>query len=141
MKSTDLLDLLGLLKPASIEAWLDGGWGVDALLHEQSRPHKDVDVIVRVSDVPELRNLLERTAFVLKEGTPPESFVLTNGRGLEVDVHAVVFDEVGNGVYRMENGQAWIYPAEGFDGRGPGGRDRGPLLDARSPGALSRPRL
>ena len=24
----------------------------------------------------------------------------------------------GNGVYRMQNGEDWIYPAEGFNGRG-----------------------
>jgi len=26
-----------------------------------------------------------------------------------VDIHAVSFDD-GNGTYRMENGQDWIYP-------------------------------
>jgi len=118
MASSDLLDLLRLLGSAYIEAWLDGGWGVDALLHEQTRVHKDVDVIVRVSDVPELREQLLSRSYTLKEGSPPNSFVLADGRGLEVDVHAVVFDDAGNGVYRMENGEDWIYPAEGFDGRG-----------------------
>jgi len=40
------------------------------------------------------------------------------GSGLEVDIHAVVFDGEGNGVYRMQNGEDWIFPAEGFRGRG-----------------------
>jgi lincosamide nucleotidyltransferase A/C/D/E len=118
MKSSDLLDLLAMLKSAAIDVWLDGGWGIDALLHEQTRPHKDIDVIVRVCDVPKLRSLLLNKEFTLKEGSPPNSFVLADGHGLEVDVHAVVFDDAGNGVYRMENGQDWIYPAEGFDGQG-----------------------
>ena len=118
MKPSDLLELLGMLDSALIDTWLDGGWGVDALLREQTRPHRDVDVIVRVSDVPELRSILELRGFGLKEGSPPNSFVLADGCGLEVDVHAVVFDDAGNGVYRMENGQDWIYPAEGFAGRG-----------------------
>ena len=56
--------------------------------------------------------------FTVREGTPPTSFVLADGTGLEVDVHAVVFDADGNGVYRMQNGEDWIYPAEGFCGRG-----------------------
>ena len=118
MTSSNLIALLRLLDDASIEIWLDGGWGVDALLHEQTRLHKDVDIIVQVSDVPELRKLLESRGFALKEGSPPNSFVLVDGLSLEVDVHAVVFDEVGNGVYRMENGEDWIYPAEGFGGIG-----------------------
>ena len=118
MEPSDLIGLLRLLDSASIDTWLDGGWGVDALLHEQTRPHKDMDVVVRVSDVSELRKLLRSRGFELKEGSPPNSFVLADGQGLEVDVHAVVFDDMGNGIYRMENGQDWIYPAEGFHGRG-----------------------
>jgi len=68
--------------------------------------------------VPQLQEILGRKEFAVKEGLPPNSFVLADGSGLEVDVHAVVFDESGNGVYRMQNGEDWIYPAEGFGGQG-----------------------
>jgi lincosamide nucleotidyltransferase A/C/D/E len=118
MTSSSLLELLALLERSAIDVWLDGGWGVDALLGTQHRPHKDVDLIPRVVDVPRLVEVLGARGFALKEGSPPHSFVLADGRGLEVDVHAVAFDEAGNGVYRMENGSDWIYPAEGFGGRG-----------------------
>jgi lincosamide nucleotidyltransferase A/C/D/E len=118
MTSAALLELLRLLDDAAIPVWLDGGWGVDALLERQTRQHRDVDVIVRVADVPRLRELLGRRGFAVREGTLPDSFVLADGAGLEVDVHAVVFDDAGNGVYRMQNGQDWVYPAEGFAGRG-----------------------
>jgi lincosamide nucleotidyltransferase A/C/D/E len=129
MTSSALVELLRLLDEASIAVWLDGGWGIDALLKTQTRPHEDVDIILRVSDVPELRKILGRRRFVIKEGSPPNSFVLANGSGLEVDVHAVVFDDDGNGVYRMENGEDWIYPAEGFSGRG--------VVESRSVNCLS----
>jgi len=33
-------------------------------------------------------------------------------------VHPVVFDELGNGLYRMEDGEDWTYPASGFSGIG-----------------------
>ena len=118
MSSSDLIELLRLLDAASIEVWLDGGWGVDALLGRQTRRHRDVDLIVPVSHVPRLRDILGRRGFAVKDGTPPTSFVLSNEQGLEVDVHAVVFDDEGNGVYTMQNGEVWIYPAEGFSGRG-----------------------
>jgi len=118
MTSSARIELHQLLKEASIEVWLDGGWGIDALLKMQTRPHKDVDIILQVSDVPELQEILGRRGFAIKEGVPPNSFVLANASGLEVDVHAVVFDDDGNGVYRMESGEDWIYPAEGFSGRG-----------------------
>jgi lincosamide nucleotidyltransferase A/C/D/E len=118
MTAPALVELLRLFESAGISVWLDGGWGVDALLGEQTRRHKDVDIIPRVADVPKLQALLAERGFAFKEGTPPHSFVLANGDGLEVDVHAVRFDEDGNGVYRMQNGEDWIYPAEGFGGRG-----------------------
>jgi len=110
--------LLSLFEEHKIAFWVDGGWGVDALLQRQTRPHNDLDIIVRVSDVPLLRETLEPEGFSLFEGAPPDSFVLAKEAGLELDVHAVVFDKAGNGVYRMQNGADWIYPAEGFDDEG-----------------------
>jgi lincosamide nucleotidyltransferase A/C/D/E len=118
MPSSALVELLDAVQSAAIPIWLDGGWGVDALLQTQTRPHKDVDVVVSVADVPKLRELLSGRGFSLKEGKPPNSFVLCDGSGLEIDIHAVTFDADGNGVYRMRNGDDWIYPAEGFGGRG-----------------------
>jgi lincosamide nucleotidyltransferase A/C/D/E len=118
MTSASLVELLQLFESVAILVWLDGGWGVDALLQKQTRIHKDVDIIIRVSDVPRLRELLAMRGFAVQEGKPPNSFVLANGAGLEIDVHAVTFDKDGNGVYRMQNGEDWIYPAEGFSGRG-----------------------
>jgi lincosamide nucleotidyltransferase A/C/D/E len=118
MTVTALVELLHLFERAAIPVWLDGGWGVDALLQTQTRPHKDVDLVLPVAIVPKLRELLAAGGFTVREGKPPHSFVLTNGAGLEIDIHAVTFDCAGNGVYRMQNGADWVYPAEGFSGRG-----------------------
>ena len=118
MTSAALVELLQMLENAAIPVWLDGAWGIDALLEAQTRTHRDVDLILAVADVPKLQELLARKGFAIREGAPPDSLVLANGAGLEVDVHAVAFDDDGNGVYRMQNGQDWIFPAEGFSGRG-----------------------
>ena len=113
-----LVDLLRLFESEGIEVWLDGGWAVDALLGAQTRPHKDVDIILRVADLPKLRDTLANRGFEIRNGGTESNFVLADSSGLEVDVHAIVFDRDGNGVYRMENGSDWIFPAEGFSGRG-----------------------
>jgi lincosamide nucleotidyltransferase A/C/D/E len=118
MTSSALVELLQLFDRAAIPVWLDGGWGVDALLQTQTRTHKDVDIVLPLADVPKLQELLAVRGFTVREGKPPNSFVLASGAGLEVDVHAVVFDADGNGAYRMQNGEDWIFPAEGFSGRG-----------------------
>ena len=113
-----LVDLLHLFQSAGIEVWLDGGWAVDALLGTQTRPHKDVDILLRVADLPRLREILGSRGFEIQPGGTESNVVLANDSGLEVDVHAFIFDREGNGVYRLENGSDWIFPAAGFGGRG-----------------------
>jgi lincosamide nucleotidyltransferase A/C/D/E len=118
MTPAALVELMQLFDSAAIEVWVEGGWGVNALLGTQTRSHKDVDIILRVSDLPKLRELLGRRGFAVQEGGTPSNYVLADRSGLEVDVHAVDFDRDGNGVYRMANGKDWIFPAAGFTGRG-----------------------
>lgn len=118
MPAAALVELLLLLEGAAIPVWLDGGWGVDALLQTQTRTHKDVDIVLSVADVPKLRELMAGRGFAVSAGRPPDWFVLADGAGLEVDVHAATFDAAGNGVYRMQNGEDWIYSAEHLSGRG-----------------------
>lgn len=112
------VNLLRLFETAGIEVWLDGGWAVDAALGEQTRTHKDLDIILQTKDLPRLREILGARGFREKEGGTLSNLVLADDQGLEVDVHAMVFDECGNGVYRMQNGEDWIFPAAGFAGRG-----------------------
>jgi lincosamide nucleotidyltransferase A/C/D/E len=118
MNASAVVDLLRLLDRAQIDVWLDGGWGVDALLGAQTRPHKDVDIIVRLSATEKLRDILHTKGFVMRADDTPNNFVLADASGREIDVHAITFDDSGNGVYRMADGQDWIYPAAGFAGRG-----------------------
>jgi lincosamide nucleotidyltransferase A/C/D/E len=122
MTATDVGLVLDRLDEVGIEAWLDGGWGVDALVGEQTRPHADLDLIVRVADVPRMLGLLAADGFELVEGEIESSFVLRDGRGHELDVHPVGFDDGGDGIYRMANGDDWVYPADGFRGTGVVGR-------------------
>ena len=88
MTSTAVIELLHLFESAGVEVWLDGGWGVDALLEVQTRPHNDVDIVVRLSDAPRLCEVLSSRAFNVRLGGTGSSFVLENLSGLEVDVHA-----------------------------------------------------
>lgn len=110
--------MLRILQSAEITVWLDGGWGVDALLQTQTRPDKDMDIILQVSDVPKLIKILENLTFTVTEGTPLNAFVLVDERGLKVDVHAVTFDHIGNGIHRMDTGGDWIFTPEAFTGQG-----------------------
>jgi lincosamide nucleotidyltransferase A/C/D/E len=124
MSVADVGAVLDCLDRAHIDAWLDGGWGVDALLGRQTRSHNDLDLLVRTVDVARIQESLGNLGFRRVEGGSDFNFVLRDAQGHEVDVHAVRFDDDGLGIYRMENGVDWMFPAGGFDGRGSvGGRD------------------
>jgi lincosamide nucleotidyltransferase A/C/D/E len=112
------LAILDALAARSISAWVHGGWGVDALLGEQTRRHDDLDLVVQVSDYLRLVAALGRLGYRLVHGAPPSNFVLLDPAGRQVDVHPVRFSPTGDGIYRMENGEDWAFPAAGFRGRG-----------------------
>jgi lincosamide nucleotidyltransferase A/C/D/E len=118
MEAGEVARLVGALEEAGVTAWLDGGWGVDALLGEQVREHDDLDLVVELAAVGTLTATLGEVGYVHVAGTLPTSIVLVDAVGRQVDVHPVTLDDEGGGVYRMEDGRDWIYPAEGFSGRG-----------------------
>ena len=61
MTAEDLLELLIMFEQNQVEIIIDGGWAVDALLGEQTRPHEDLDIAMPHKYVPLARSLLEYT--------------------------------------------------------------------------------
>lgn len=118
MDSQTLLAVIGLLESDGIDVWLDGGWGVDALLGRQTREHDDLDLVVELDHASRISDLLDGLGYLQVAGAPPKSFVMIDARGRQFDVHPVTFDAEGGGVYQMDDGNEWVYPSEGFEGRG-----------------------
>ncbi len=107
------------LENIGIEIWIDGGWGVDALLGEQTRAHDDVDIVILQKNMQTLHELLERQVYrdVPRDDTSPWNFVLGDDRGRLVDVHVIALDAQGNGIYGpAERGE--MYPAASLMGAG-----------------------
>lgn len=117
MSAADLVRVLERLEEAGVSVWLDGGWGVDALLGQQTREHDDLDLVAELSDSERIVEALRGLDYVVVAGVPPRSFVLVDPVGRQVDVHPVVFVE-GGGRYEMDEGRQWLYPEQGFHGRG-----------------------
>ena len=114
MTAEDVLEIICLMESEGIEIWLDGGWGVDALLGEQTRPHGDLDIALPHSDVPRLRQLLEARGYedVPRDDTRDCNFVLGDEQGHEVDIHSYTFDAEGNHIFGL------AYPADSLTGMG-----------------------
>lgn len=118
MDSQLLLAVVGVLEADGIDVWVDGGWGVDALLARQTREHDDLDLVVELRYSSRVIELLTEVGYTRVAGSPPKSFVMVDSRGHQVDVHPVTFNARGGGVYEMDDGNQWEYPSEGFSGRG-----------------------
>jgi hypothetical protein len=52
VRKADVIEVLDALDSAGVEWWVLGGWGVDALIGEQTRAHKDLDLAVFLTDLP-----------------------------------------------------------------------------------------
>src|SRR4030065_1370373 len=63
MTARDVIDLVQLFERNQIEVIIDGGWAVDALLGEQTRPHEDLDIALPHLYVPLARSLMEAKGF------------------------------------------------------------------------------
>ena len=101
MTVADVLGLQALLLRRGAEWCIVGGWGVDALLGEQTRPHEDLDVLVRADQLRTTLDVLRaqglQHAYSWEENVPlagpgdftglDSAFVLADLAGREVDIH------------------------------------------------------
>jgi lincosamide nucleotidyltransferase A/C/D/E len=131
VSAEDVISLYQNFSANNIQVWLTGGWGIDALLGRQTRPHKDLDIIVLVDDVVRIRELLKHAGYTLKElwsenrqtvdsegNEVPTAFVLRDAPGREADIHALRLDEQGNGVPVWTNDEGLIFKTSDLAGEG-----------------------
>jgi len=127
----DAINIYRSLSANNIQVWLTGGWGIDALLGEQTRPHKDLDIIMLLDDVVCMRELLGRAGYGLKEIwsenrqaldaqgiETPTAFVLQDSAGREIDAHALRLDERGSGIPAWAADEGFVFTPEDLAGEG-----------------------
>jgi lincosamide nucleotidyltransferase A/C/D/E len=120
MSADSALRLLGGLEERHVDYCLGGGWGVDALLGEQTRDHSDLDLWLPAAHLERLF-----VAFSMAgvdrifpwPGDRPWNFVLHDGHTLRVDLH--LYELVPSGsVYYGSVLDGDTFPADAFTGRG-----------------------
>jgi len=120
MSSEDAAALLRRLNDHQVDVCVGGGWGVDALLTEQTREHSDLDLWVPAGQ-------LERLFVAFIEagidrvfpwpGDRPWNFVLHDGVRRRIDLH--LYEALADG--RVHYGSAVdgeTFPAEALAGEG-----------------------
>ena len=120
MPAAQAVALLAALDTGGVSACVAGGWAVDALLREQTRPHSDLDLWLPAADLEPLF-----LAFVEEgidrihpwPGDRPWNFVLHDGRSRRVDLH--LYEDVGGG--RLQYGSVldpFVLGADDVAGQG-----------------------
>jgi lincosamide nucleotidyltransferase A/C/D/E len=111
MTAEDVLSFLALLQRAEVDVWIGGGWGIDALIGEQTRHHRDLDLMHRQDHEAAVMAALSGAGFVESLSWRPIRFVVTAPDGREIDFHPLVFGDDGSAVQASpEPERPFVYP-------------------------------
>ena len=123
MRAGDVLEILDRLDAAGVDWWINGGWGSDALLGRQTRPHDDLDFAVGLEDVVRLASVFPEFRRVQEEDWP-SAYVLRDAQGRQLDFHPLELDESGDGWQPQRDGPPALWPREALAATGTiGGRE------------------
>jgi lincosamide nucleotidyltransferase A/C/D/E len=127
----DAIGIYTKLMDNGMQAWVVGGWGIDALLGRQTRPHKDLDVLMLLDDMVRMQVLLSEDGFDLKElwsenrrvrdakGVETDSaFFLKDPDGGEIDVHALRRDGRSKWIPAWEDTELRVFTRKDLSGKG-----------------------
>lgn len=96
MDVEQLLVVLGAVRTVGCRYWLEGGWGVDALVGRQTRAHRDVDIDIDGAFENEVLTALDGRGYAIETDWRPSRVELAApGRGW-VDLHPLDIDDAGN---------------------------------------------
>lgn len=116
MTADEVLDVLHALDSKGVRCWLDGGWGIDALVRRQTREHSDLDLAVAAVDIGRATEALTVRGFSVIRDWLPTSLALSHDDGREVDLHRVEISADGGGDQILGDGRRYHYgsPVYGY---------------------------
>ena len=117
MNEHNVVDLLKATENLGVTVWIGGGWGVDALLGSQTRPHNDIDVYIEKRNADRFIKTLTSKGYleVKTEYTTKSHTVWQNSSNHIVDLHLIELkvDDVESLYFEDE-----AYPLFVLDGAG-----------------------
>jgi lincosamide nucleotidyltransferase A/C/D/E len=113
MRCEDVIEVLTALDAGGIAYWVDGGWGIDALVGEQTRRHHDLDLGVSRDDVAKVEALLPE----FQRESEDASFY-TDERGRAVDLMLVDRSQAGEFQQQLPEGGHLRYAEKETRGSG-----------------------
>jgi lincosamide nucleotidyltransferase A/C/D/E len=105
MRSDEVLLVLDRLAAEGMIAWVDGGWGVDALLEQQTRDHSDLDLVIDTAAIPRFKAALLAQGFEVVRDWLPTAIAFKHPDGRAIDLHPVELTRDGGGDQIQLDGQ------------------------------------
>ena len=122
MNADDVIEVLNALEAAGVAIWVEGGWGIDALLGQQSRPHDDLDLLTPADDIEPALRATHQLGFRIITDERPQGFVLRDASDRRLDFHPVRVRSDGSAVQAIrdqgDDEGEWVFTAPGLQGRG-----------------------
>lgn len=115
VKKSDAVEIISLFRSQGMQLYLDGGWGVDALVGFESRAHNDIDIFIEKQVSEHAIKLLKDNGYSEKvmEYTTPDHTVWQDGNSRIIDLHMFSRNDNGDLIFEGE-----IFPKEVFSGKG-----------------------
>jgi lincosamide nucleotidyltransferase A/C/D/E len=96
MNLADVLQVLDVLHRVGCAFWLEGGWGVDALVGRQTRTHRDVDVDFDARYEEQVLDALTGLGYSIETDWRPNRVELSAPGSRWVDLHPLVIEDDGD---------------------------------------------
>jgi lincosamide nucleotidyltransferase A/C/D/E len=109
-----VLEVLSSLEEAGCRVWVGGGWGVDALVREQTREHRDLDLAIDANCEAKALATLAEMGYAIETDWRPARVELAAAGSRWVDLHPVRFDVDGRGRQADLDGGYFEYPSDCF---------------------------
>ena len=115
ISQNDAVDMLKKIAHIGIDVWIDGGWGVDALLGQHTRPHNDIDIFVQKKDSAIFIKMLIVNGYheTGMKYTTDDHTVWCDSDNRIIDLHLFEFIEADALCFENK-----IYPSDILNGKG-----------------------
>jgi lincosamide nucleotidyltransferase A/C/D/E len=124
MDETEVGRVLEALDAADVRAWVEGGWGIDALVGRRTRQHDDLDLAVDTGagGFDAAVAALAPLGYLPTVDDLPVRLVVATADDRRVDLHPIRFRPDGDAIQQGHT-REYRYPADGFTLGRIGGRD------------------
>lgn len=114
VSQSDLFKVLTIMDGTGIRYWLDGGWGVDVIVGEMTRNHRDVDIDFDSQYTEDLLRVLIENGYKVTTDCRPVRIELYNPDLSYIDIHPFILADDGSAKQADPDGGYFEFPSGFF---------------------------